>query len=158
VITIISDIQQPTTVTAPQADQPVRRSGPLRPLLGDEGDGLLLVLNAVTGVVGAISILSLGWVFVANMTGNVVLAGFAAVGAPGFSLSTSLFALAGFASMAAEFVLVAAAPILAASSGAPGVSYGAVAITGSAFGPGITDALACSSPSRSASRTRRFVS
>ena len=58
--------------------------------------GLLLILTAVTGVVDAVSILSLGRVFVANMTGNVVFAGFAVVGAPGFSLSASLFALAGF--------------------------------------------------------------
>jgi uncharacterized membrane protein YoaK (UPF0700 family) len=33
---------------------------------------------------------------VANMTGNVVFSGFALVGAPGFSLSASLAALAGF--------------------------------------------------------------
>lgn len=58
--------------------------------------GLLLILTAVTGVVDAVSILALGRVFVANMTGNVVFAGFAIVGAPGFSLSASLFALAGF--------------------------------------------------------------
>ena len=58
--------------------------------------GLLLILTVVTGVVDSISILSLGRVFVANMTGNVVFAGFAIVGAPGFSLSASLFALAGF--------------------------------------------------------------
>ena len=62
--------------------------GPLR--------GLLLTLTVVTGVVDAVSILALGRVFVANMTGNVVFAGFAIVGAPGFSLSASLFALAGF--------------------------------------------------------------
>src|SRR5579862_3789207 len=58
--------------------------------------GLLLILTVVTGVVDSISILALGRVFVANMTGNVVFAGFAIVGAPGFSLSASLFALAGF--------------------------------------------------------------
>ena len=34
--------------------------------------------------------------FVANMTGNVVFTGFAIAGAPGFSLSASLFALFGF--------------------------------------------------------------
>jgi Protein of unknown function (DUF1275) len=49
--------------------------------------GLLLILTVVTGVVDSISILALGRVFVANMTGNVVFAGFAIVGAPGFSLS-----------------------------------------------------------------------
>src|SRR6185437_8339890 len=49
--------------------------GPLR--------GLLLTLTVVTGVVDAVSILALGRVFVANMTGNVVFAAFALVGAPG---------------------------------------------------------------------------
>jgi uncharacterized membrane protein YoaK (UPF0700 family) len=43
-----------------------------------------------------VSILSLGRVFVANMTGNVVFVGFAVAGAPGFALSASLWALAGF--------------------------------------------------------------
>ncbi len=41
---------------------------------------LLLTLTLVTGVVDAVSILSLGRVFVANMTGNVV---FAASRSPG---------------------------------------------------------------------------
>ncbi len=50
----------------------------------------------VTGVVDAVSILALGRVFVANMTGNVVFIGFAIAGAPGFSLSASLAALGGF--------------------------------------------------------------
>jgi uncharacterized membrane protein YoaK (UPF0700 family) len=57
---------------------------------------LLLGLTVVTGLVDAVSVLSLGRVFVANMTGNVVFVGFALAGAPGFSLSASLFALAGF--------------------------------------------------------------
>jgi uncharacterized membrane protein YoaK (UPF0700 family) len=57
---------------------------------------LLLLLTVNTGVIDAVSILSLGRVFVANMTGNVVFVGFAAAGAPGFSLSASLWALAGF--------------------------------------------------------------
>jgi uncharacterized membrane protein YoaK (UPF0700 family) len=48
------------------------------------------------GVVDAVSILALGRVFVANMTGNVVFVGFALAGAPGFSLAASLSALAGF--------------------------------------------------------------
>ena len=58
--------------------------------------GLLLALTVVTGLVDAVSILRLGRVFVANMTGNVVFTGFAITRAPGFSLSASLFALAGF--------------------------------------------------------------
>jgi uncharacterized membrane protein YoaK (UPF0700 family) len=48
-----------------------------------------------------VSILRLGRVFVANMTGNVVFAGFAIVGAPGFALGASLVALAGFLAGAA---------------------------------------------------------
>jgi uncharacterized membrane protein YoaK (UPF0700 family) len=57
---------------------------------------LLLVLTAMTGLVDAVSILGLGRVFVANMTGNVVFIGFALAGAPGFSLSASIAALLGF--------------------------------------------------------------
>jgi uncharacterized membrane protein YoaK (UPF0700 family) len=56
----------------------------------------LLALTIVTGLVDAVSILRLGRVFVANMTGNVVFVAFALSGAPGFSLAASLVALAGF--------------------------------------------------------------
>ena len=126
--------------------------------------GLLLILTAVTGVVDAVSILSLGRVFVANMTGNVVFAGFAVVGAPGFSLSASLFALAGFlvgaaagggmitwagrdrglllrASTGAELALAAAALLLVGLSGDPGVSHGTLAVSDS-FGPAVADGVA----------------
>ncbi|MFZ4894463.1 YoaK family protein [Plantibacter sp. Mn2098] len=57
---------------------------------------LLLALTFVTGLVDAVSVLKLGRVFVANMTGNVVSVGFAIAGAPGFSLWGSALALAGF--------------------------------------------------------------
>jgi uncharacterized membrane protein YoaK (UPF0700 family) len=57
---------------------------------------LLFGLTAVTGVVDAISILALGRVFVANMTGNIVFIGLAIAHSPGFSLISSLFALVGF--------------------------------------------------------------
>jgi uncharacterized membrane protein YoaK (UPF0700 family) len=57
---------------------------------------LLLALTVVAGAIDAVSILRLGRVFVANMTGNVVFAGFAIVGAPGFALGSSVVALAGF--------------------------------------------------------------
>ena len=57
---------------------------------------LLLVLTAATGVIDAVSLLALGRVFVANMTGNVVFLGMALAGAPGFSLAASVAALAGF--------------------------------------------------------------
>jgi uncharacterized membrane protein YoaK (UPF0700 family) len=71
-----------------------------RALTADERHGplplLLVALTVLTGVVDAVSILALGRVFVANMTGNVVFVGFAIGGAPGFSLSASLAALGGF--------------------------------------------------------------
>ncbi|KAA9165593.1 DUF1275 domain-containing protein [Amycolatopsis acidicola] len=57
---------------------------------------LLLVLTVTTGLIDAVSVLALGRVFVANMTGNVVFTGFALAGAPGFVLDASLVALAGF--------------------------------------------------------------
>ena len=63
------------------------QQGLARSLFADPGYGplpaLLLILTAVSGVVDAVSILSLGRVFVANMTGNVVFVGFAIAGAPG---------------------------------------------------------------------------
>ena len=46
--------------------------------------GLLLVVTFTTGVMDAVSVLGLGHVFTANMTGNVVLLGFALAGAPGY--------------------------------------------------------------------------
>lgn len=57
---------------------------------------LLLALTLLAGVVDAASFLGLGHVFVANMTGNVVVVGFAVAGASGFSLVGSLVALVGF--------------------------------------------------------------
>jgi uncharacterized membrane protein YoaK (UPF0700 family) len=57
---------------------------------------LLLLLTFGTGLIDAISILGLGRVFVANMTGNIVFIGFALAGAPGYSLWGSLVALAAF--------------------------------------------------------------
>lgn len=58
--------------------------------------GLLLALMVVAGAVDTVSVLKLGRVFVANMTGNIVFAGFAAVGTPGFPLLASALAVAGF--------------------------------------------------------------
>ncbi|HEX3516299.1 MAG TPA: YoaK family protein [Trebonia sp.] len=131
--------------------------GPLR--------GLLLTLTVVTGVVDAVSILALGRVFVANMTGNVVFAAFALVGAPGFSLSASLFALAGFlvgaygggvligrfghdrglllrAGGAVELAFAAVALVVAATSGDQGVTHGTIGLAGGVFGAAVTDAIA----------------
>jgi uncharacterized membrane protein YoaK (UPF0700 family) len=158
--------EQPAT--APRAlDAP--RHGLLSSLAADPAygplHGLLLLLTVLTGVVDAVSILSLGRVFVANMTGNVVFAAFAVVGAPGFSLSASLFALAGFlagaylggvlvtrhnrdrglllrAGVLAELALAAAALAVTALSGDPGAGHGTLAISGGAFSAAVTDATA----------------
>jgi uncharacterized membrane protein YoaK (UPF0700 family) len=64
------------------------RHGPLPPVL--------VSMTLVTGLVDAFSYLLLGHVFVANMTGNVVLLGFALAGAPGFSITASATALVAF--------------------------------------------------------------
>lgn len=57
---------------------------------------LLLLLSVTTGLVDAISVLGLGKVFTANMTGNVVFLGFAAAGTPGFLVMPAVTALASF--------------------------------------------------------------
>jgi uncharacterized membrane protein YoaK (UPF0700 family) len=57
---------------------------------------LLLVLSVGTGLVDAISVLGLGKVFTANMTGNIVFLGFAAAGAPEFRPAPYLVAIAAF--------------------------------------------------------------
>ena len=54
---------------------------------------ILLVMTCVTGIVDAVSYLALGHVFTANMTGNVVLLGFAVAGVKGLSATRSLTAL-----------------------------------------------------------------
>src|SRR6266481_3797020 len=56
----------------------------------------LLVMTAVTSLVDAASFLSLGRVFTANMTGNIVLLAFAAAHVPGLSIARSLTALLAF--------------------------------------------------------------
>lgn len=57
---------------------------------------LLLLLSVTTGLVDAVSVLGLGKVFTANMTGNIVFLGFAMAGTPGFTLAPYLVALASF--------------------------------------------------------------
>jgi uncharacterized membrane protein YoaK (UPF0700 family) len=126
-----SFIQDLRDVLAPT---PGSRHGPLGPML--------LGMTVVTGLVDAFSYLSLGHVFVANMTGNVVLLGFALAGAPGFSATSSVLAIAAFgvggviggrigarrgehrgrhlaAAAAAQLNFVALAVALAALSGSP---------------------------------------
>jgi uncharacterized membrane protein YoaK (UPF0700 family) len=57
---------------------------------------LLLLLSFTTGLVDAASVLGLGKVFTANMTGNVVFLGFAAAGTPGFTIAPYIVAIASF--------------------------------------------------------------
>ncbi|MCX5334496.1 MULTISPECIES: YoaK family protein [unclassified Streptomyces] len=57
---------------------------------------VLLALTLVSGLIDAVSYLGLGHVFTANMTGNVVVLGFAAAGAPGFSVPHTATSLAAF--------------------------------------------------------------
>lgn len=74
--------------------------GELRAVFLDERDGplpaLLLALTCLAGVLDAVSILRLGHVFVATVTGNLVFIGLAAAGAKGFAVSTSALAIGGF--------------------------------------------------------------
>jgi uncharacterized membrane protein YoaK (UPF0700 family) len=128
------------------------RFGPLPPLL--------IAMTLVTGLVDAVSYLTLGHVFVANMTGNVVFLGFAVAGAHGFSIAASLVALVCFGvgsviggrivaryghhrgrhlaiATAAESVFLAAAVLLALwSSNTPqhGFRYGLIIVLSVATG------------------------
>ncbi|HWC75488.1 MAG TPA: YoaK family protein [Gemmatimonadales bacterium] len=56
----------------------------------------LLVATFTTGVIDAVSVLGLGRVFTANMTGNVVFLGFALAGVPGYSMARAGVALVAF--------------------------------------------------------------
>ncbi|MBV1852908.1 YoaK family protein [Catellatospora tritici] len=62
---------------------------------------MLLALTVVSGLVDAFSYLTMGHVFVANMTGNVVFFGFALAGVGGISVRSSLVAIAAFVAGAA---------------------------------------------------------
>jgi uncharacterized membrane protein YoaK (UPF0700 family) len=57
---------------------------------------VLLGLTFVTGLVDAASVLGLGRVFTANMTGNIVFLGFAAAGTAGLSVVRASVAVAAF--------------------------------------------------------------
>jgi uncharacterized membrane protein YoaK (UPF0700 family) len=61
----------------------------------------LLGMTVVTGLIDAVSFLSLGHVFTANMTGNIVLLAFASTGVPQVSLARSITALLAFLAGAA---------------------------------------------------------
>jgi uncharacterized membrane protein YoaK (UPF0700 family) len=105
------------------------RYGPLPPLL--------LSMTLVTGLVDAFSYLVLGHVFVANMTGNIVLLGFALAGAPGFSITASATALVSFFAGALIGGRIGASVVLAALSGSPvaaGFRYALIVGLGAAMG------------------------
>ncbi|MEV7322716.1 YoaK family protein [Streptomyces sp. NPDC093970] len=120
---------------------------------------VLLALTVLSGLIDAVSYLGLGHVFTANMTGNVVILGFAAAGAPGFSVPHSAASLAAFllgaavggrvtarfcggsrrrwmrVTLAAEAVLVAAAAVVAfAGPGGTATTYTLIALTAFAMG------------------------
>jgi uncharacterized membrane protein YoaK (UPF0700 family) len=123
--------------------------------------GILLAMTVVTGIVDAVSFLALGRVFTANMTGNVVLLGFAFAGVPGISISRSAAALASFLAGAVlggrlaskesmlhgwadrafllEAILLGAAAVAASGAGSRAVSnpaqlYCIIVLTGLAMG------------------------
>jgi len=115
---------------------------------------LLLAMTVVTGAVDAVSILRLGRVFVANMTGNIAFLGFAAAGAPGFSVPASLVALGAFLAGAgigsripgspsrrllsritgAEAVLCAAATVVSVASAGTAARYAMTVLLAVAMG------------------------
>ncbi|HZO70391.1 MAG TPA: YoaK family protein [Kribbellaceae bacterium] len=77
------------TLHSPAGPHADREHGPL--------PAFLVCLTVVTGLVDAFSYLSLGHVFVANMTGNVVFLGFGLAGVGEISITASLLAVLAFA-------------------------------------------------------------
>ncbi|MDX3118388.1 YoaK family protein [Streptomyces scabiei] len=120
----------------------------------------LLALTALSGLIDAVTYLGLGHVFTANMTGNVVVLGFAAAGAPGFSVPHTAASLVCFLTgamaggrvtrrtaarsrrslarltLGVEALLLAAAAAVAAaaSDDAPATVYSIIALTAFAMG------------------------
>jgi len=58
---------------------------------------LLIVLSAVAGLIDAVSLVTLGRIFVANITGNILVLGLALAGVPGIVKEASIVALVAFA-------------------------------------------------------------
>ncbi|MFJ6988554.1 MULTISPECIES: YoaK family protein [unclassified Streptomyces] len=85
----------------PPPDPPASPAPETTPAPDPEERGLrlvptLLLLTVLSGMIDAVSFLGAGHVFTANMTGNVVILGFASAGAPGFSVPHSATSLACF--------------------------------------------------------------
>ncbi|WP_328434948.1 YoaK family protein [Streptomyces sp. NBC_00425] len=99
--------EPPQPAQPPRPEQPEQPEQPAQPEQETEGRGgvrlvpVLLVLTAMSGLIDAVTYLGLGHVFTANMTGNVVVLGFAAAGAPGFSVPHTATSLAFFLAGAA---------------------------------------------------------
>jgi uncharacterized membrane protein YoaK (UPF0700 family) len=91
-------IEPGTVSSAPQAAGPAAHT--FRTIFIDERDGplpaMLFALTVLAGSVDALSILRLGHVFVATMTGNLVFIGLGLAGAKGFGVGTSAIAFGGF--------------------------------------------------------------
>ncbi|MFC8671219.1 YoaK family protein [Streptomyces griseorubiginosus] len=142
--------EQSGTGTKP-ADDPEARGLRLVPVL--------LGLTVVSGLIDAVSYLGLEHVFTANMTGNVVVLGFAAAGAPGFSVAHTLTSLGSFVvgamaggrvavrlgsgsrrtwarlTLAAEAFLLGVSAVVAFSApGATATAYTLIAVTAFAMG------------------------
>lgn len=109
----------------------------------------LFLLTVVTGVVDAAAFLGLGSVFVANMTGNVLLLGFSVAGSPathaaGLSTGLTAVALGGFAAGAGAGALTVGrrdrAPRLLLSFGAEAAMLGAALTVVALGGPTATGA------------------
>jgi uncharacterized membrane protein YoaK (UPF0700 family) len=146
---VLSQIRAEHTMTEPPSHRPVATL-------------VLFGLAAVTGIVDAVCYLAMGHVFTANMTGNVVLLGFAVAGVESLSVSRSATAVVSFlvgavigvrlatwmnatgrrwpaAAIGLEAVLLFIAAALATNggSGAPDASmavYGVIVSTGLAMG------------------------
>ncbi len=86
---LVGDLASLDKIMADRKNAPVPTKAPV---------GILLAMTVVTGIVDAVSFLALGRVFTANMTGNLVLIGFAFAGTPGISISRSVVALVAFLS------------------------------------------------------------
>lgn len=69
---------------------------PASPVANRPAVAALLLLTVATGIIDAISVLSLGGVFVANMTGNVVFLGFWFATGSSIDLSAAVAAVLGF--------------------------------------------------------------
>jgi uncharacterized membrane protein YoaK (UPF0700 family) len=126
---------------------------------------LLIGMTVVTGLVDAFSYLSLGHVFVANMTGNVVFLGFGLAGVGGTAITASLVAILAFAVGAAvggrwavrrsphrghllaaaatvEAALVAAAALVAEAAGVNGAAVPLILVSLLAVAMGGQNAIA----------------